>query len=240
MRDDEKLTMTPDVSDPGDSVDLMTSAEACALNIPWWQALRLNRILALIICGLILVIIALAFALAALAPLKTVETVYVEFQSSGNNFVRLLPAGGDMRNNRALIGYFLRRYVSDREQVDHQTEKDIRYPRVAAMSSRDELSLFKTIYMDKENSPFYTLEKREIEILLDVPVVDYVSGQTGIHRIDFKTIDRALGKKDPVVQEWSATITYAFGAQYVAHEEAILNPAGLYVGKYVVSKRARR
>jgi type IV secretory pathway component VirB8 len=74
--------------------------------------------------GLLILCIVLGIAIAAMMPLKSIQVEYVEFSSSGNNFVTVRSAGQDMDLRDVVNDISLRAYVVMREGVDQVTEKE--------------------------------------------------------------------------------------------------------------------
>lgn len=206
---------------------------------PWATALNLVKLLSVLLCVSIIGNVAQAIALTALFPLKEKVPVIVAFREPSQNFVVIEKAEGKIRSNPRLLSMFLRRYIVDRETVDKQTETEIRYPRVMAMSDGLVKQDFKTTH-GPPNGLFYRDGfKRYVRIIRDSPLA------AGIHQVEFETRDTIDSKPgelqgaEPVKTEWVATITYDYRDQAVKADEAAtdFNPMGLFIIKYSIAKR---
>lgn len=212
------------------------------VNAPWIQCGRLVRVLLWVVVVEAAVIAGLAVTVTAVFPLKTIEPVYVEFQSAANNFVKVVAAGQDIRANELVLATQLRKYVKDRETVDKVTESE-RYAQVMAMSDQEPggvADVFHKLYGNPETGMFYKPgAKREVQIVLDTALAP------GVHQVEFKTFDTQNGQpvKDPATGreygEWTATIAYEYADQSVSYDKALLNPTGLVVMEYSLAKRRR-
>ena len=203
--------------------------------LAWIQASQNNQTLRAVVWLLMVVIVCQAAAIATIFPLKSTEFVFAEFPQEGNHFVKITRANESISANQNLIGATLRHYVYIRESIDKQTEK-IRYPHVAAMSSKKVLAVFKEI-----QKPLYKVDglTRQVVIESDTPIAK------GIHQIEYVVIDRIDGKMDPLDPslpwerrtEFEATITYHFEPQTVSRSDRYNNPIGLIIDKWTRSKR---
>jgi len=203
------------------------------------QTLVINERLFKIIIGLIVLLIAAIIPYYFLFPLKETNIEFVEFKSGTNNFVTVAKAGREFTNKQLLISMFLRRYVVDREVVDKTTES-IRYARVLAFSGDRVATNFQRTHGGKGALVFRDNFKRMITIKRD-GALDY-----GLHQIEFITEDTEDDKQDltdiekkPVTQEWTVSIEYKFEAQNVSYNKANLNPLGLKIVQYSLSRREK-
>ncbi len=203
------------------------------ISLPWQQAIKNNRILMIIAVSEAACILLLTIAIIIITPLKTIEPVYVEFSSSGNNFVRIAKANENIQNNDLLLSYFLRRYVIDRETVDKTTEQ-LRYERVGAYSTEELHAKFKRIYGNKETSLYYKKGfKRAVTIIRDNKLAK------GIHQIEIETTDTDQ-YNNVKKANWIITIKCEFaGQKNIAFDERLLNPAGLLVKEYTITARKK-
>lgn len=195
------------------------------------QATRNNVLLTRVIVALLVAIVAMAFGYAAILPLKTTEWLVYEFSSSNNTFVRVARAGDEITANDALTSMLLRKYVMDRETINHVDEQD-RYASVMAQSSSSVATNFKNVY-GGENSPL-NISGYQRAVLINR---DSKLGK-GLHQVEFTTTDTINGIK-PDVRQWVATIAYTWSAQEVRADDITFNPAGLVIQQYSPAKRDR-
>jgi type IV secretory pathway component VirB8 len=198
---------------------------------PYQQSVANNRILVKMVIMLSLIILPLIFCIVFLVLRSEREFVVIEYKDSSNNFVRIAKAGEDYTRNEILIRATLRNYVNDREQIDHITEEE-RYARVMAMSCGSVGDTFKTVY----GGPKALINKegfiREIDIKSD-SIISY-----GKHQIEFTTVDYQEDEPDKKsISGWIATISYSFESQQVSDDIGLLNPTGICIPQYRLSKK---
>lgn len=199
---------------------------------PWLVAIELNRLLA--------VMLIFAFGLIGflviwhqMNPVTVKEPVYIEFQTGANNFVVLHRAGKDQSSIEGQIAREARRYVAIREPIT-KTDEGERYPQVMALSSDKVKTNFKNLYGGKDGLFLRDGFKREIKILRDSRLAD------GVHQVEFQTRDWVDGvtrqDKAPWVS-WVATMAYEFQTKKVRYDDVVINPMGIQITEYTVTKR---
>lgn len=218
----------------------MAKADLQAPNAPWLTALKTARLLGWLLAVSVLANVGMGFSMSLLFPLKEIKPIFYEFKDSNDNFVMVQAAEGNLRANGRLIAMFLRQYVDDRETVDKQTEETIRYPRVMSMSDDAVATNFKNVYGNKSTGLYFREGfKRAVNITRDASL-DY-----GLHQIEFQTIDTIEGKageaqgREPTVNEWVATVSYDFSNQLVSYDKSLMNPMGIFIQEYTLSKRRK-
>lgn len=179
-------------------------------------------------------VISLVVSIILILPLKEKEYVYIEFSSSGNNFVRIARAEKPIKTNETLIRAVLRNYIINRETIDKITESQ-RYKKIFAMSTDDVWNEFKKIGNSKESLFHKAGVRRTIIVRRDSPI------SSNIHQIEITTIDtQDNGNKiEKLESEWVVTIEYDFFAQDVSDEMMLFNPTGLFIKKYNMSERIK-
>jgi type IV secretory pathway component VirB8 len=207
-----------------------------------------------VIGGLILVILALVGLLIALFPLKEVEPIYVEFSSSGSNFVTVRSARSSTSERRMLADISLRAYIVQRETVDQITEFE-RYECVLSMSNNRVSEVFRKLYIKQGNrqeqqDPDYSEPlarvdgfKRKILINSDIPINK--RGKSLKHQVEFTTID-TIDDEDPKTKNWVALIEYRFTDRKISLKKlkesagpdgAVCNPLSIQVIDYTLSPK---
>ena len=193
-------------------------------------------LMAIAIIAVILMFVSVGYTIS-LFPLKEIETKYVEFSTSDNNFVTIATANEDIQSNDNLISLMLKKYVLDREKVNHIDETE-RYKYVYALSNNDVSARFKLFYGGEK-----ALVHKE-HIVRDIVLGPITRIAKKIIIIDFETVDTNYNEKKrngknykPSKRQWQATIKYAFSSQKVKEEEKELNPIGIFVSRYQASER---
>ncbi|SEP43202.1 type IV secretion system protein [Nitrosovibrio sp. Nv6] len=207
-------------------------AEIAKHSIPWITAQRAAAML-----GWVSIILACALvgmvAWHVTNPVKVIEPVYIEFQSSGNTVARIERVGDSITRRAVVVGAESRRYVVDRETVDKVTES-VRYPRVFAMSGPALAAAFRNQYGGKDGLLQREGFKREVEVTRDSTLGE------GIHQVEIITRDTDKMKPAPVIQHWVVTLTYDFHDQQASYDDGLLNPLGFVVSEYTISRRATK
>lgn len=200
------------------------------------------------------IIVACIGLIASLFPLKEIVPIYVEFSSSGSNFVTVKSARSRTSERRMLTDISLRAYVVMRETVDKITEFE-RYECVLSMSNSRVSDVFRKLYVkegsrQEQQDPDYSEPlsrvdgfKRKISLNSDIPINK--RGKSLKHQIEFTTID-TVSDKDPKAKNWVALIEYRFTDRKISLEKlkksagpdgAVCNPLSIQVIDYTLSPR---
>lgn len=188
-------------------------------------------------------IVVLSVVVASLFPLKTIEPVYVEFSSFGNNFVTVKKANGSFEQEELFRNIGLRSYVVMRESVDQVTEIS-RYKCIRDMSSSVVEKKFNQLYIDKRNDGTQPLAgikgfKRQIRLGPDFSI-----GKRR-HRVEYTTVDTLPDEPLPKTNHWVAVIQYKLLEKNISLEElqrpvgkdgSLCNPIGLYIEDYTIER----
>ena len=193
------------------------------------QATRNNVLLSRVIIGLAAAIILLSGGYIVLLPLKTTEWVIYEFSSTNNTFVRIAKAGDDLTANEALISMMMRKYVMDRETINHVDEQD-RYASVMAQSADQVATYFRSVYGGDHSPLNISGFTRAVLITRDSRLGE------GMHQVEFQTTD-AVDDKRPDVRYWVASMVYTWKAQKARVDALSMNPAGLVISQYSLAQR---
>jgi type IV secretion system protein VirB8 len=203
-------------------------------NIPWLVSLKLNRFLTIIVVVQSFVIVGMATSYVFLFPLKEKIPIIVEFSNGTNNFAIVQKGNEEIRSNANLIEMLLTRYVTDRETVDKITEEPIRYPRVMAMSSPTLGADFRRTYGDKTMGLYFKEGfKRSIRVTRSSSLAP------GVFQLEFVATDTLDGRGGENKSEWVATMDYGFSDQLVKYDERLLNPVGMFISEYTLSRRSK-
>ncbi|HKT85348.1 MAG TPA: VirB8/TrbF family protein [Novosphingobium sp.] len=195
------------------------------------QALVASRRLAWILAGVATGVAALeALALAALAPLKTVEpyTLLVDRQTGNVQALKPLEQQA-ITPDDALVRSFLAQYVMARESFDINSLKGD-YRRVALWSAEDARDRYLAA-MQASNpvSPLATLPRQAL-VEAEVRSISSLSADTALVR--FATTRTDPGGKRQDAQTWAAVIRYRFSAASMSASDRLLNPLGFQVLRY--------
>ena len=170
----------------------------------------------------------LLIAIILMMPLKTTQVKFVEFSSSRDNFFTVYPANISKSQEEYLVRTFLREYVRDRHSIDQITEK-VRFEKILAATSQSQHQQFK----DEYRSVIDAMPgiKRLVQVASDIALAE------GVHQVEFKTTDTTDDGRS-AENNWIVAIQYHLVRDKKMNEQQLLlNPLGLEVTKYSISKR---
>lgn len=177
--------------------------------------------------------VALGFAIAHLAPLKTVEPYVIRVDNS-TGIVEVMSALEDTPQtyDEAIDESFLAQYVRSRERYSPES-LSYDYRKVVLMSSESVKSDY-TRYMSNrnENSPvnIYGNDGRaEIEIRSITHL------ESGVAQVRFGKRTRRTTRNEYNQTEWIATITYDYVSAKMSERDRLLNPLGFQAMDYRVN-----
>jgi len=193
-----------------------------------WRAIAVNRgrLLILSVAGIIGVLI-----WHEMHPV-TVERIHVyEFTNGGTTFVKIAEDDGgvSLQQNEVLTEMFLRKYILDREPVDHINE-EVRYPRVMALSSEEVGDAFASGYNCEDclsNDPRFM---RKVEIVRSGFLTD------DIFQAELKITDAWDDKPEPP-SFWVASLQFTREENKIRFDNRFQNPLGLDVIRYSLVER---
>ena len=178
----------------------------------------------------VVVALAEAFALMALAPLKTVVpyTLLVDRQTG---YVQALkPLERDtIAPDRALTRSFLAQYVIAREGFQIESLKDD-YRKVALWSAGEARKRYlDEMQVSNPSSRLVTLPRQAL-VEVEVRSISSLSQNTSLIR--FATYRTNAGGQRQEAQLWSAVVTYQFSGAAMSEADRLINPLGFQVVRY--------
>jgi type IV secretion system protein VirB8 len=187
--------------------------------IAWWAA-----------GGASFVAIAEAFALVALAPLKTVEpyTLLVDRQTGYVEALKPLERQA-IAPDAALTRSFLVQYVIARESFDLGSVK-ANYRKAALWSAPEARATYiAATQATNPASPLASLP-RTAEIEVQVKSVSSLGPATSLVR--FRTHRADLAASPATDQDWAAVISYRYSGDPMTVQDRLINPLGFQVTRY--------
>lgn len=166
----------------------------------------------------------LAFAIAALVPLKTVVPITIEVDKlTGETQVRKPVDEGSLTQSEALTRYWLNKYVIARVTHDMQDFVE-RYNKVKMMSSLEEFARFEKAFDPKKpDSPYQKYGEKGV-LKVKVKSIVFLKPKVASIRIE-TTVDKPGEKPtDPVPQ--IITTSFQFTLSPKNQEERLENPLG--------------
>lgn len=183
-------------------------------------ALKLNKILARVVYGFIAITLAMALAISAMMPMKeTVHTVY-EITPAGTHLVRIMPVGGKMESNKALLESHLRRYIIARNEF---------FPS-RVESNAELINHFSTALVMDRHKEMVAKEFEHREFSRSVTVLSLTPLTPGSYQAIYETVDFVPGLPHRLM--WSAIISFSFEERAIYTEDLIFNPYGLLINTF--------
>lgn len=179
-------------------------------------------------------VIALAIAIACLAPLKTAVPYLLRVDSTTGYVDKLEPYNAENATiDEAVVRYFLARFVENREGYDWYTIQTM-YDFVEMTASRPIFDAYRNYMLNDELSPLKKLANRS-KIQVKVNGITFLNDNTAQIRFT-KMISELDGK--PAIgykpSKWIATVTFDFSRKIKTEEERLLNPLGMVITSYRV------
>ncbi len=205
--------------------------EAASWSADVHGALRASRRAAWIIAAAAVIVAALeAFALAALAPLKTVVpyTITVDRQTGYVQMASGLKPGV-LSQDQAVTQSFLVQYVIARETFDATDLRDA-YRKVMLWSAGDARAQYERLM--QRTTPDSPLNLYSPTSLLSVTVksVSLLSATTALVRFD--TTRQEGGLPTGATQSWAAVLAFRYTNAPMTMGDRFLNPLGFQVTRY--------
>ncbi|MFV1761525.1 VirB8/TrbF family protein [Phaeobacter sp. A90a-4k] len=194
-------------------------------------AVRSKRLAWTVACISGLIACAGVAAVAALAPLKSVEPFVIRVdQATGVPEVMTALTDGQETYDEAVAKYFLALYVRSREGYSYAA-RNVIFNHVMLMSGPEEQTEFAAHYnASNPDSPQYVYgrkTKAEVEIR-SVSFLDDGLAQVRYYLIT-KHEDEDLERRS----QWVATLNYEFdGAAQISSKDRLINPLGFVVPDY--------
>ncbi|WP_258086630.1 virB8 family protein [Xenorhabdus bovienii] len=179
-------------------------------------------------------VVALAIAIASLAPLKSVIPFLLRVDSTTGYVDKLEPYSTETATvDESVTRYFLARFVENREGYDWYTIQSM-YDFVESTSDRAIFEAYKSYMVNEELSPLKRLANRS-KIQVKVNGITFLNDSTAQIRFT-KMISDLDGK--PAVgfkpSKWIATVTFDLSKKINTEQARLINPLGLSVTSYRV------
>ena len=221
------MTETTEASSPRDSY----YAEAESWAVDRQQGLRRSRTIAWTIAGVAAGIAVLeAVALAALAPLKTIEP-YTLLVDRTTGFAQVLKGAATDRieADAALTQSMLAQYVIARESFDVSAIQ-VNYRKVALWSADlARRSYLAAIPASNPDSPFNRYPRTTV-IATTIRSISPIGPNTALIRFETERLDQ--GQEAGPRAAWVAIIRYRFARIPMSIDDRLVNPLGFQVTSY--------
>ncbi len=205
--------------------------EAASWSADVHGALRASRRVAWIIAGAAAIVAALeAFALAALAPLKTVTpyTITVDRQTGYVQMASGLKLG-TLTQDQAVTQSFLVQYVIARETFD-ATDLREAYRKVVLWSAGDARAQYERLMQRTTPDSPLALNSPTSLVSVTVKSVSLLSPTTALVRFD--TTREEGGQPTGAIQSFAAVLAFRYTNAPMSMGDRFLNPLGFQVTRY--------
>ena len=201
------------------------------------DALRTSRRIAWIIAGIaVLVALCEAFALVALAPLKTVVPYTLMVDRQTGYVQALKPLDAQMvSSDSALTQSFLVQYVIAREGFDYASLQND-YRKVALWSAGPARAAY--VAGMQVSNPDSPVARYARSTMIDVAVKSVTSIGPSVAMVRYETRRVDAGGQGQAGQSWVAIIRYTYSGQPMSVADRFVNPLGFQVLRYRTSMEA--
>ena len=196
-------------------------------------ALRASRRIAWTIATVAVVVAGLeAFALAALAPLKTVVpyTITVDRQTGYVQLAEGLKPGGALTQDQAVTQSFLVQYVLARETFD-ATDLTGAYRKVLLWSAGDARAQYLRLMQKTTPDSPLNLYSATTVVSVTVKSVSLLSPTTALVRFDTTRREGGSSTTAPA-QPWAAVLAFRYTNAPMQMGDRFTNPLGFQVTRY--------
>ncbi|MES2442357.1 MAG: type IV secretion system protein [Pseudomonadota bacterium] len=195
------------------------------------DSLRGSRRIAWIVAAVAsLIALVEAFAIAQLAPLKTVEPLTLLVDKNTGYVQALKPLeAATIAGNTALTQSFLVQYVIAREGFDIAALQE-NYRKVSLWSEGGARQQYLSAVQASNPDSFLARLPRSTVVETRVKSVTPMANSTAMVRFD--TIRRDAGGQPQPAQSWVAVIKYRYSGEPMRVEDRYINPLGFQVQRY--------
>lgn len=191
------------------------------------EAQRSRRLAWIIATAACLLALAAVGAVAALAPLKSVEPFVVRVDRATGAVEVMSGLTGELTPDEAVSKYFLARYVRAREGwLAASAAED--FGQVAILSAPIEQRRFAELYRATNPASPQTTLGREAIAEVEVRAISFINREVASVRFR-RTVRRAQGA---VAEDWVATIGFTYTKAPMREADRLRNPLGFQVTSY--------
>ncbi|MEI5668474.1 virB8 family protein [Bosea sp. CCNWLW174] len=167
-------------------------------------------------------------AIAALAPLKTVEPFVIRVDNATGIVETVSALGSSPRTyDEAVTKYFLGRYVRAREGFS-QAEAARNFQTVALLSSQSEQARFAAVYRGSNPESPQVLHGRFGVAEVRIKAISLLADNLASVRF----LKESRKGEEVKVTHWIATLTFAYVNAPVSSTDRLINPLGFLVSEY--------
>ncbi|WP_455478044.1 virB8 family protein [Bartonella sp. B10] len=203
--------------------------EARSFDIDRMHGMRLRMKISMALTVLFgLMTVALALAVAALTPLKTIEPFVIRVDNS-TGIVDAISALKETPNDydEAITRYFAGKYVRAREGFQ-SSEAQNNFRMVSLLSSLEEQNRFARWYSGSNPESPQNVYRNMI-VRITIKSISFLSKDL-IQVRYYKTVREPAGKED--ISHWVSILNFSYINARISTEDRLINPLGFQVSEY--------
>jgi len=179
----------------------------------------------------------LTCCLINLFPLKEIQPMLLSFTDQQNQVVRIQPFERSIEGRRLMTEKLVMRYVELREAIDGVTDNQ-RTREIHMYSDPPLYEAFRNLVKsDNPKSPVVEFYKKNMTRSVHVKrCLSLEPDAPNTYRIEWESIDY-LHNQEIERKQWITTLSVKFEARDVKYEDQYINPLGLTVTHYAISKK---
>lgn len=172
-----------------------------------------------------------------LFPLKEIQPMIVSFSDQKNQVVRIEPIAKNVKGIQLITEKLAKRYVELRETFDFVTDN----ARLAELKHLSSSVLFNAywdlIKPENPKSPREIFIKNNLTRSVHIKnCLSLAPNAPNTYRIEWESIDYRDGQ-EVERKQWISTLALRFEERDVRYEDQYINPIGLTVTNYAISKK---
>jgi len=205
--------------------------EAALWHTEVFLTLRRNYKIACIVAAISLLLACLSvFALAAIAPLKTVEPYVIEVDKATGEAKVLTEYKGDVQQltiEKSLSKYFLNKYLIARESHDPKLDLEDNYRVVQNMSEGEAFRMYsKRFGTDHPDNPFTKYGDNTVEV--EVRSISFLRSDTATIRYELVQTTQ----ENEIRTQWIDIVSFKYTNPPTTEQARLKNPLGFKVTEY--------
>lgn len=184
-----------------------------------------------------LVSLSLVGVIFYLLPLKEIRPYLVTTHSRSDQVIEIEPLHLSKKATTMLMDTLVRQYVMMREPIDFQSEPD-RWDKVLKFSSDTLAKAFYELYkQENPQSPFIKFKKEDVtRSVIILSSTCLAPSAPDVWQVEWESIDKR-GEEEIGRNRWVSTLTVHLSKRELSHDEQYINPVGMEVQAYVVSRK---
>ena len=192
-----------------------------------WTARAFAVITAISICCNIVLIL----AIFQLIPLYRIEPFLLTFQNKQEQVYNIIPASGNMEDEKAITETFVREYVLLRSSFDTDIpEMEARWAPGGPVQEMSSSSVY-TEFLEKTAQRALEII-RERRLVRGVRILSVNELGRGLWQVEYETQDMYPSSINPDVNYWTASMRIQYRRKTVKYGERLDNPIGFTVTRY--------